>query len=424
MKKFKVVLIGAGGRGYSFAKTMKEHGGFQLVAVADPIKGRRDEIKNEHNLPDDMCFESWEEALALPKFADIAVIATMDKLHYEPAMKAIELGYDLLLEKPVAPTAKECADIANAAKAKGTKILVCHVLRYSPLFRHMKEMIDDGIIGDVVSIHHDECVWFEHYSHSYVRGNWRSMEDSAFMLLAKSCHDIDLMQWMIESPVKYAQSFGSLRYFVPENAPEDAPEYCIEDCPHLNECPYNALRIYSKDNPLQWRRHAFRGKYTTEEEIEEALRTTTYGKCIFKCGNDMVDRQVVNLEFENGAVASFNMTGPNGGGRHMRVMGTKGELYGTPGDDTIQHYDYLTQERIEIHPSEIFRAETIDGGHGGGDQGIVTSFYEYLTDTYKGPSLSEIDISIDNHLAVFAAEQSRLENKVVDVEEFRNDYLK
>lgn len=420
----KVILIGAGGRGYSFAKTMKEHGGFRIVAVAEPNKGRRDEIKNEHNLPDDMCFESWEDILNMPKLADVAVIATMDKLHYDPVMKAISLGYDLLLEKPVAPTAKECADIANAAKAEGTKILVCHVLRYSPLFKHMKEMIDEGIIGNVVSIHHDECVGYEHYSHSFIRGNWGNSKESSFMLLQKACHDIDIMQWLAGSPIKYTQSFGRLGYYTRENAPEGSTEYCIDGCPHAETCPYYAPKVYAKDHPAQWRRHAFRGKYTTEEEIEEALRTTQYGKCVFKCNNDVVDRQVVNLEFENGAVASFNMTGPNGGGRHMKVMGTKGELYGTPADDTIQHYNYLTQERIEIHPSEIFRAETINGGHGGGDQGIVDSFYEYLTDTYKGPSLSEIDISIENHLAVFAAEQSRLENRVIDVEEFRKEYLK
>ena len=422
MKILKVILIGAGSRGYNYVNLMKDNG-FEVVGVADPSRERVNEVKDLYDIPEDMCFESWEGLLELPKFADIAVIATSDTLHYAPAMKALEQGYHLLLEKPVAPTAKECADIANLAKEKGVKVLVCHVLRYAPFFKKLKELIKEGLIGEVTSIHHAECVGVKNFVHSFVRGIWQNSEDSSDMLLAKSCHDIDLIQWLMDCDCKNVHSFGSLTYFKRENAPEDSPEYCIEGCPHESECPFSALKFYSKEEPLL-RRHAFRGRYNTEEEIEEALRTTEFGKCAFKCNNNVVDTQVVNLEFDNGKTASFNMTGLNSGGRHIRVMGRKGDLVGSAGSETITHYDYLTKKITKIPVSNNSAGDTILTGHGGGDLGIVKTLYQYITEGYDGDMLSEIGVSVSNHMIVFAAEESRREKKVVDVDEYKKQFLK
>ena len=252
MKRLKVILIGAGNRGRLYTDLMEPEK-FEVVAVAEPSKSLRDYIKNKHNIPEELCFESWDPIFEMDKFADVAVIATMDKLHYEPTMKAIAKGYDLLLEKPIAPTYEECVDIANLAKEKGVKILVCHVLRYAPLFRAIKDMINEGKIGKVISIHHCECVGNEHQSHSFVRGNWGNSDKSSCMILQKCCHDMDIMQWLIGEKCTRVQSFGNLTYFKEENAPEGAPDYCIDGCPHADTCYYNAVKLYVEGNNLGFR---------------------------------------------------------------------------------------------------------------------------------------------------------------------------
>ena len=423
MKKLKVILIGAGNRGRIYVRHMKEHP-FEVVAVADMVKERRDYVKNLYDIPEEMCFATWEELLSRPKFADIAIIATSDSLHYGPAMKAIELGYDLLLEKPVAPTPEECADIANAAKAKGVKILVCHVLRYAPFFTTIKEYIQSGKLGKIISIHHCENVGNVHHSHSYVRGNWGNTGRSSCMLLAKSCHDIDIIQWLMGSKCTKVSSFGSLTYFTEENAPADATERCI-DCPHVKDCYYSAVRIYvNNENEIGCRDYCTPEVNPTDEQVMEALKTTQYGKCVYKCDNDVVDHQVVNMEFENGGTASFNMSSLNKGGRFIRVMGTDGEIYGDMTENTIQYFDFKTRTFETTMPTGKKLDDTIVGGHGGGDQGIVKALYDYIANDNKDEWLSEIGISVQNHLATFAAEKARLEERVVNVVDYEKEFLK
>ncbi len=425
MKTISVIIVGAGNRAKNYTYNMKEHGGFKVVGVADPIKAQRDYIREFFNIPDEMCFNSWEDILAKPKMADVAIISTSDKLHHAPALAAIEKGYDLLLEKPVAPTEQECADIANLAKEKGSRVLVCHVLRYTPFFMKIKQLINEGRLGKVLSVHHCECVGNLHQSHSYVRGNWGNSERSSNMLLAKSCHDIDIIQWLVGSKCKNVQSFGSLDYFTEKNAPADAPEYCIEGCPHGEECYYNAVKLYLEDEQNEWFRSTAALKPNpTNEEIEEVLRTKLYGKCVFKCDNDVVDHQVVNMEFENSAVASFNMSAFNHHGRFIRVMGTEGEIEGDIDSDTIKYFSFKTREHEIINPNKSQVDSSIVGGHGGGDKGIIETLYKYIVEGYDGDMLSEISISVQNHLIVFAAEKSRRESKVVNISEFEAEYLK
>ena len=417
MKKITVALIGAGGRGTNYVSLMDKEK-FNVVAVAEPIKERRERIKKMHDIPDNMCFENYQALLKEPKLADCAVIATTDRMHYEPSMIAIEKGYNLLLEKPAAPTYKECVDIANFAKEKGVKILVCHVLRYTKFFSKIKEMIKNGDVGNVISIHHSENVGHLHHSHSYVRGNWGNSEKSANMLLAKSCHDIDILQWLMDEDCTNVHSFGSLSFFKKENAPEGAPLYCHEGCPYSKECFYDATDIYSKNHKGWYKGHALQKENPTDEDYANLIRTTQYGKCVFKCDNDVVDHQVVNLEFESGAVASFNMSSFNEGGRYIRVMGTKGEIYGDMKHNSLDYFDFRTGEHTLMNPNELNLDDSITSGHGGGDGGLVEILYEYLANDYDGDMLSEIGISTRNHLIVFAAEKSRLEKKVVNMEEF------
>ena len=422
MEPIKDVLIGAGLRGKAYTDFMTDER-FAVIAVADPLEARRNYIKETHGIKDDMCFETWQEMLDRPKFADVAIIATSDQGHYEPAIKALEQGYNLLLEKPVCPTASECADIANLAKEKGVKALVCHVLRYTPLFRKIKDMINEDKLGEIISIHHAEGVGHLHQSHSYVRGNWANTKQSSNMLLAKSCHDIDIIQWLIGEKCTRVHSFGSLKHFTKENMPEGAPLRCTDGCPHADTCYYNAIKLYTGSDAWDWFRNACAKKFDpTDEEVMEALRTTDYGKCVYQCDNDVVDHQVVNMEFANGAVASFNMSAFNWKGRYIRIMGTKGEIHAD--FDEIKYFSYATREEYIIKPTDGSVDETLMGGHGGGDQGIVNVLYDYLANGYDGDLLSEIGISVENHLTVFAAEESRLNGTVVDVREFSKRYLK
>ena len=270
-----------------------------------------------------------------------------------------------------------------------------------------------------MSVHHSECVGNRHQSHSFVRGNWGNEEESSFMLLQKSCHDMDIIQWLVGEKCVRAQSFGSLTYFVPENAPEGAPEYCIEGCPKAEEFYYNAVKLYLEDEKNLWfREAAAKVKEPTNEQIKEVLKSTQYGKCVFKCNNDVVDHQVVNLEFEGGTVASFNMCAFNEGGRFIRIMGTDGELSGDMKSKTIDYYNFRTGEHELIDTEKIENSGKVMEGHGGGDLGIVNVLYQYLTEGYEGDLLSEIEISAQNHMIAFAAERSRLENRVVDLAEF------
>jgi len=418
MKKLKVILIGAGNRGALYTDIMAKHPEkFEVIGVAEPIDSRRNYIKEKHKISDDMCFTDYKEILSLPKCADVAIISTMDRLHYAPAMMAIEKKYDILLEKPVSPEPSECKEIAEYANKNNVKIIVCHVLRYTRMFKILKDIIDSGKLGEIMSINHEECVGNVHQSHSFVRGNWGNSKRSSCMLLQKSCHDMDILQWLLGKQCKKVQSFGTLSYFKSENAPAGSPEYCIEGCPEADNCPYNAVKLYLDDKENDWfRTTSTREADPTDEMVEKALRTTQYGKCVYKCDNDVVDHQVVNLLFEDDVTITFTMAAFNKGGRFIHIMGTGGELHAAiDGDSPISIYDFKTGKTETIEMSAM---DGIVGGHGGGDDGIIETLFEYINGVYTGKSVSSINDSCNNHLIVFAAEQSRLSDTVVDMEEY------
>lgn len=422
MKKIKVILIGAGGRGDCYTSYMaKMPEMFEVIAVAEPIDSRRENVKKRHNIPDNMCFTDYKPLLALGKIADLCIVATMDRDHFEPAMMAIDLKYDLLLEKPITPTPEECVKLTENAKKNDVRVVICTVLRYTQVFNHLKSIIDSGRLGDVMAINHEECVGNVHQSHSFVRGNWGNSERSSVMLLQKSCHDIDILQWLLGKKCKKVQSFGTLSYFTEKNAPAGAPERCIDGCPAAETCPYNAVKLYLDDKGNDWfRGAATREMNATDEQVEKALRETLYGKCVYKCDNDVVDHQVVNMLFEDDITVTFTMNAFNKGGRFIHIMGTKGEVRAAiSGDEPIRVYDFESKSEIEIPYSGV---DGVVGGHGGGDEGIVRTLYSYIIGEYNGNAVPTIDESCYNHLVVFAAEESRATNTVVDVEEYINSF--
>lgn len=423
MKQISVIIIGAGDRGSRYAMHMSElPEQYRIVGVADPVKPRREQLRDRYGISPDACFASWEEILAQPKMADLAVIATMDDMHYAPAMRAIELGYHILLEKPVAQTAQACADIALAAEKKGVKVLVGHVLRYTPFFKKVKELLMEDAIGKPVSVIHVEAVGNVHQSHSFVRGNWHCESETTPMLLAKSCHDLDILQWLLDKPCKRVTSFGELTYFKPENAPEGAPVRCVDGgCPIGETCPYNCRKLYYDDKKNLWFRGAATrglaaGEIPTDEEVLQALRTKDYGLCVFHANNDVVDHQVVNMEFDGGVTVSFSMNCFNQGGRYIRIFGTKGELYANMSDQEITVYTFADRKRQAV--PVIAPGETIETGHGGGDAGIVRELYDYLSGSYAGFCAADITTSVKNHLIGFAAEEARHSGTVVNVDAF------
>ena len=422
MNPITVVILGAGNRGSRYAEIMAHFPeNYKVVAVADPAQAHREYVQKLHNIPDDQLYTDWKQVLSQPKMADLCVIATVDNMHYEPALIAIDQGYDLLLEKPVAQTPQQCAHIARAAKEKGVNVLVCHVLRYTPFYGKLKELIMAGTIGDVVSIDQVEAVGHLHFSHSFVRGNWHVEAEGTPMVLAKTCHDLDIIQWLIDKPCKKVSSFGSLTHFTEENAPEGAPKSCVDgDCPARATCPYDCIRHY-----YDWKENRRRmiittgiskGIEPTDEEVMEALRKTNYGTCAYRSDNDMVDHQVVAMEFEGGATATLNVNAFNKGGRFTRIYGTKGEIYAFMSSQEIQVFTFDKRGSWTVSVPKV--DESINGGHGGGDQGIIRELHQYLSGSYTGYRAADIHISVQNHLIGFAAEEARHNNTVVDVQQY------
>ena len=420
-----MILIGAGSRGRCYTDKIKDMDGyFKLVAVAEPINDRREYIKNKHDISESMCFESWESLLDMPKMADIAVIATMDRDHVAPALAAINKGYNLLLEKPAGATPEECAAIQKAAHENGVFVLVCHVLRYTKFWKTLRLIIDSGEIGKVMHIQHIEPVGVIHQSHSFVRGNWRNSDESSPMILQKTCHDMDILSWIINKKCKRVQSFGGLTYFTAANAPKDAPEYCIDGCPHSATCPYDAVKVYYNDKNNSWfRTTSTKCTAPTDTDVEKAIRTTDYGKCVFKCPNNVVDHQVVNLEFEDSIIASFTMSAFAKGGRTITIGGTHGIIEASMSNPIIKVHNYINPNNVHEIDLNSSSDDTIVGGHGGGDWGILHALKD-IFDGVPNSSVCDISESCYNHMVSFAAEESRITGKVVSMEEFTNTYYK
>ncbi len=423
MKQLTAVVIGYGGRGHTYAAfSVNFPDMVKIVAVAEPVLSKREHAKKRFALSEDMCFTDWREVAEpeVPRLADFAIIATQDEMHYEPALALIEKGYNLLLEKPMAPNARECKLIYEAAAKKGVKVIVCHVLRFTKFYKKLKEIITSDEIGDVVSIVHMENVGNVHQSHSFVRGNWRKKSESAPMILAKSCHDADLLQWLLDKKCKKVQSFGSLVHFTKENKPEGAPARCIDGCPHAESCYYNAVKLYYDDKNNNWFRSIAADKPDpTDEDVLEAIKTGPYGRCVYECDNDVVDHQVVNMEFEGGVTVSFSMNAFNEGGRFMRIFGTKGEAYANMKNNTITVYSFATRKTTIYELDKI--GDDITAGHGGGDTGIMIELSKYFNDEPVSNSICTLETSYLNHLICFAAEDARLSGTVIDMDEYEEN---
>ena len=407
MKPITAVVLGAGSRGSIYAGYAKAHPeALQVVAVAEPRADRRTMLAKELHIPN--CFASWQELLAQPRMADCAFICTLDDDHIGPAIRAMELGYHVLLEKPMSNNETECRQIVDAANRTGRTLAVCHVLRYTPFYMTLKNLIDQGRIGEVTTINQIENVGYWHQAHSFVRGNWRNTAETSPMILQKSCHDMDIILWLMGKDCKRVQSFGSLRHFTPENAPEGAPERCLDGCPHGDTCPYYAPRLYMDMSRTGWPVDVITTDLS-ESGRRRALEEGPYGRCVYHCDNDVVDRQVVNLEFEGGAVATFTMTAFSADfSRQLKIFGTEGQISADMGTGEIVLHRFGEEKETVPVGDGLPRS-----GHGGGDHGIMRDFLQILR--HGGESRTNANISLQSHLICFAAEKSRKENVVVEL---------
>jgi predicted dehydrogenase len=436
----EAVMIGAGNRAtFAYGPYALVHpNALSFVAVADPDAGKRQRFASLHDVAPDMQFASWEDLAARPQIARVAINCTQDRTHHASTLALLRGGYDVLLEKPMATSAAECIELVEVAESLGRTLQICHVLRFTEFFSALYDIVNSGRLGRIVTIDHRENVSWWHMSHSFVRGNWGNEAKSAPMILAKCCHDLDVLVWIMRQRVTHLSSFGSLMHYTATSLSPagrgqgeggnsiNPPLRCTDGCPIEVSCPWYAPRIYGAQSPLPIGEGLGVGAITfaphpfmltaaglenlTPEERWEALKTSPYGRCVYHCDNDVVDHQTLNMLFEDGATCTFTMHGHSDvEGRTMRWDGTQATLFGDFSDGrphSIRIVEHGSQREEVIYPT------TGESGHGGGDFGLMRAFVQSL---HGQPSKHSTTarVSLESHLLAFAAEEARREGRVV-----------
>lgn len=419
-----ISIIGLGSRGKdAYARALADlKDRAKIVAIADCDPAKVAEVAREFAVPAENCFSSAEELLAQPKLSDVVFICTQDRQHVPQAIPALRKGYDVLLEKPVSPDIEECKELLRVSRETGRKVVVCHVLRYSPFYRKIHEILESGRIGKLMSIQGIENVGFWHQAHSFVRGNWRRQDETSPMILAKCCHDMDLMVWLTGKKCLRLSSFGSLSHFRAENAPAGAAKRCTAGCKAKENCPYDAEKIYlySKKTGIlhgknDWPCNIL-ALHPDETSIRQAIAEGPYGRCVYFCDNDVVDHQVVNLEMEGGLTVNFTMSAfTAGGGRYTNFMGTHGDIIADMAKNTVTVTLFGREPEVWDFNQERERMS----GHAGGDNVLISDFLDYL-EGKTPPSITTLADSMESHFIALAAEKSRVQGgQVIDMEEFR-----
>lgn len=411
-KTFTVAILGFGNRGQVYAKLMaQKEECFKIVAVCDTNPIQLEHVGGLYNLEKSNLFSDTNEFLK-EKRADVLVISTWDKDHVEQCLTAMDLGYDVLLEKPISDSKEEIKLLMDKQRETGRKVVVCHVMRYSPAILLLDEVVKSGVLGRLMAIDHTERVAYWHYVQAYIKMHSAWQGKTYATILAKCCHDLDLIQHYASSKCKSVASIGKIGCFTKENAPTGASEYCL-DCVHVETCPYSAKRVYldkwKEQNCPEYAWPFYRvapKKPITEEAILDGLRTTVYGKCAYLLEVDkdksVADHQMVQMQFENGVVANLNMVFSATSGRRIVLYGEKGEAVLDQRNDSIEIYSYGALKEVR----KISEYGYTKGGHGGGDRGIVNKFYDILCGTCT--EYTSLEESLESHLIGIAAEESRL----------------
>lgn len=410
-KRMTIAILGLGSRGLeTYAKIIPKYADkMELTAVADIIPERVEEAKRVYGLKQENCFFNAEDMLAADRLADVMFICTQDQDHVKHAVAALEKGYHLLLEKPVSADADACRYLLEAAKKYERKVCVCHVLRYTPFYSEIKKMISEGRLGQVLNIQAREDVGYYHQAHSFVRGNWRDSEETSPMILAKCCHDMDILVWLSDASCTSVSSFGKLSWFHEKNAPKGAAMRCLDGCKAKAECPYDAEKIYISDEQTGirhgkgWPSNTF-AMNPTEETVREALKEGPYGRCVYHCDNNVVDHQVVNLQMDNDITITFSMCAFSATcNRKIKVMGTLGELEGSMEENKIYYTPFGGKQEV----IDLAKMTTDFSGHAGGDTRMVEQFADYVMKDECSISITDLETSLESHYIALAAEESR-----------------
>lgn len=408
----RIAVIGAGVRGTGLARKISLSGfSAVVVAVAEPDDEKRKNFAGEFNLPDSSTFISWDDLTKHFDNCDAAIIATLDNQHTGPALACLNRGWHILVEKPLTDSFEDCLLIGKAQKEKNAVVAVCHTLRFMDGYRKVKEFLDSGAIGQIVHIEHLEGIGNLRFVHNYVRGRWAREKNNTFLILHKCCHDIDYLCWLIKEQCRSVSSFGSLKYFTEANSPEGSKHRCTDNCNLERTCPYSAVRIYVESNPVEWPARDICKKHTPEALLEE-IKNGPYGLCAWHAGNDVVDHQVVIMEFEGGTTATCTLSGYSAtNGRRIRLQGTLGEILFDEAEGTI------STTRFSESQSEIIRISSPESYHPE-DREIV--------DNWLSAVISSTPVAVDTSEAlrtlavVFASETSRKEDRVVNMKELYN----
>ncbi len=421
----EMVLLGAGNRGYyaygPYALRYPDQ--LRFVAVAEPDDAKRERFARDHGIPAERQFRSWEDVLAQPQMAAAVLNCTMDRDHLPSALAALDAGYDMLLEKPIASEALDCMRIVQAAERNGRLLQICHVLRYAPFFTTLADIVRSGRLGEVISVNHNENLSYLHMAHSFVRGNWGNAERSAPMILAKCCHDLDYLIWLMDGAPVTLSSTGTTQWFRHDRVGPEIPARCLDGCPIADECGYYAPRIYLAE-AVSFMVAALSSDHSYEAR-RRALETSPFGRCVYRCDNTVVDHQVVSMLFGSGATVTLTMQGfSHVETRMTRIDGSRATLFADESNNEIRIYDHYHGSGWPVHPTSKFqgKAEVIhpplaSSGHGGGDFGLMQAFVETMTQG-TAPATSG-RVSLESHLMAFAAEESRLNRVVVDMAEYR-----
>ncbi len=422
----KAAIVGAGSRAMNYSSyALREPDKLKIVAVAEPDDYRRNIAAELYNIPDSNCFKTVQELVDMHPEFDAAINGTMDKDHFPTAMPILKAGYNLLLEKPICLTREELFKLYDTAQKYNNKVMICHVLRYAPFYAEIKKRVLSGEIGDIISIQTEENVSYHHIAAAYIRGKWNNSDVcGSKILMAKCCHDLDIITWMKSGIApKYVSSFGGLKQYIEKNAPEGSGKRCLVDCSIKNECPYSARKNYVECG--LWQKYAFRsierlGSNITEEKKLGSLRNDNpFGRCVWRCDNNVEDHQSVMIEFEDGATAVHTLNGGTAKPcRTIHVVGTRGEIYGVAEDAllVIRHPDArvgheYSEKKIEINVSNDM--------HGGGDERLAADFVLAMKGQSSSISCTKLEDSIYGHLIGFAAEEAMRDRKIVEIKKIK-----
>ena len=406
----KVIVLGAGGRGRVYTRTCRQYD-VDIVAVADPNEAKLKKLGVDFNVPEERLFADWREALAKADQADAVIDATPDRMHYETAMAALEKGCHVLLEKPMSPSEEECIRLVETAEQKNRILMVCHVLRYAPFFVTLKELLDSGRIGRIINMEMTENVAYWHFVHSYVRGVFRNEEQSSPFILAKSCHDLDLIGYLTGKKCLSVVSEGDLTYYKEENAPQGAPAYCLDGCPHESTCPHFAPALYLKQiTAVGWPTETV-SVDTSFPARYKALQKGPFGRCAFRCDNTVNDHQTAIFKMDGGMTVDFNMVGfSSENTRTIRIFGTAGNIRGHLDRGELEVTEFLNMKKETIQVDN----KTIVSSHGGGDARLLKDFIDAV-EGKAAAMKTTARLSLQSHLMAFAAEKSRKQGRRIDL---------